>query len=206
MSRALVLVSGGIDSAVALAWAKQNHGELAVASFLYHLRPVRERLAVQRLLQAYPGKLIEIPVPFMRESVDLPDPIPGVPEGYISNRNLIFYSIAGHFAEVQRCETIVGGHNREDCADFPDAAASFFSRLEALTNEALLSRNVRIELPLAAWSKRQVLERAIQWKVPLENTWSCYWDAPVPCGTCSSCAERALAFAELGMEDPLLRS
>lgn len=206
MSRALVLVSGGIDSAVALAWAQQNHNDLVAVSFLYHLRPVQERLAVQRLLQTYRGRLVEVPVPFLRESVDLPDPIPGVPEGYISNRNLIFYSIAAYLGEVHRCDAIVGGHNREDSEDFPDAAAPFFSRLEALTNDALLSRKVRFELPLAAWSKRQVLEQARRWNVPLEHTWSCYWDAPVPCGTCASCTERALAFAELGMEDPLLRS
>ena len=206
MSRALVLMSGGIDSAVALAWAQQKHDELVAISFLYFLRPFRERLAVQRLLQTYRAKLIEAPVPFLRESVDLPDPLPGVPEGYISNRNLVFYSIAGYFAEVHRCDAIVGGHNREDSEDFPDAAASFFSLLESLTNRALLSRKVRIELPLAEWSKRQVLEHAVRWKVPLECTWSCYWDAPVPCGTCASCAERASAFTELGISDPLLKS
>lgn len=206
MSRALVMMSGGIDSAVAMAWAHQKHNELLAVSFLYHLRPFRERLAVQRLLQRYPAKLFEVPLPFLRESVDLPDPLPDVPEGYISNRNLIFYSVAGYFAEVHRCDAIVGGHNRGDSEDFPDAAASFFSLLESLINRALLSRKVGIQLPLSQWTKHEVLEHAIRWGVPLEHTWSCYWDAPVPCGTCASCAERAIAFAELGMADPLLKS
>jgi 7-cyano-7-deazaguanine synthase len=205
MNRALVLMSGGIDSAVALAWAQKNHDSLVAISFLYHLRPFRERLSVQRLLQKYPARLLEVPVPFLRESVDLADPLPEVPEGYISNRNLIFYSIAGYAAEVHRCDAIVGGHNCGDSEDFPDAAASFFSQLESLTNKALLTRKVRIELPLAKWNKKQVLEHAALWGVPLEHTWSCYWDATVPCGTCASCLERAGAFAQLGIADPLLR-
>lgn len=204
MSRALVLMSGGIDSAVALAWTRHQYEEVMAVSFLYYLRPFRERLAVQRLLQIYPGKLVEIPLPFVRESIDLAEPIPGVPEGYVSNRNLMFYAIAGYLAEVHRCEAIVGGHNRGDQEDFPDAAASFFVQLEALTNEALLSRKIRIELPLADWNKNEVLTNGIQWAVPFQHTWSCYWDSDVPCGTCASCRERAEAFAAIGVKDPLL--
>lgn len=205
MSRALVLMSGGIDSAVALCWAQQHYNELIAVSFLYHLRPFRERLAVHRMLQKFPARLIEVPLPFLRESADLPDPIPGVPEGYVSNRNLIFYAIAGNMSETYRCESVVGGHNQGDREDFPDAASSFFARLEDLTNEALLSQEISIELPLADWSKAEVLEHAIRWGLPLEHTWSCYWDAVAPCLKCASCEERAGAFSALGQSDPLLR-
>ena len=204
MTRALVLMSGGIDSAVALAWASKHYEDLIAVSFLYHLRPFRERLSVQRLLQTYAAKLIEVPLPFVRESADLPDPLAGVPEGYISNRNLIFYSISAFFAETKGCDAVIGGHNREDQMDFPDAAPSFFDRLQQITNDALLSRKIRIELPLAGWTKTQVLEHAIQWNVPLQNTWSCYWDGTSPCGKCASCLERAEAFAQIGQQDPLL--
>lgn len=206
MTRSLILMSGGIDSAVALAWALRKGREPVAVSFLYHLRPFRERLAVFRLLETCQAKLLEIPVPFLRESADLPEPLAGVPEGYISNRNLVFYSIAGYLAETYRCDAIVGGHNRGDQEDFPDAAASFFSRLQSLTNEALLARKIRIELPLAEWNKQQVLEHAIQWQVPLQHTWSCYWDRPSPCGNCASCAERSEAFRNAGIADPLLQS
>lgn len=203
MTAALILMSGGIDSAAALAWTENRFEERFAVSFLYHLRPNRERLAVTRLLQYFPARLLEIPMPFLRESVDLPAPLSNVPEGYISNRNLIFYSLAGHLAEVHRCDVIVGGHNLGDQEDFPDAAASFFSRLEKLTNDALLTRKIRIELPLAEWTKQQVLERARDWNVPLQHTWSCYWDGAQPCGKCASCVERAEAFQGAGMIDPL---
>lgn len=206
MTAALILMSGGIDSAVALAWANSRFDERFAVSFLYHLRPFRERLAVTRLLQYFPAKLLEIPMPFLRESVDLPEPLLDVPEGYISNRNSIFYSVSAYLAETHRCDVIVGGHNLEDQEDFPDAAASFVSQLEKLTNEALLTRKIRIELPLAGWTKQQVLERARDWRVPLQHTWSCYWDTALPCGKCASCLERAEAFQGAGMIDPLVQA
>ena len=101
MSRALVLLSGGIDSAVSLTWASREKYEINAISFNYYLRPFREKLAVYRLLQDIPARLIEVPVPFLREAVDLKIKLSaGVPEGYISNRNLIFYSIAAYYAEI----------------------------------------------------------------------------------------------------------
>jgi 7-cyano-7-deazaguanine synthase len=204
MSRSLVMLSGGIDSAVTLAWTSRQNQEIVAISFNYYLRPFRERLAVYRLLQWIPAQLIEVPVPFLREAADLEKKLHGsVPEGYISNRNLIFYSIASHFAERHACETIVGGHNHGDQESFPDAASSFFTRLENLTNEALLTQKVRIELPLRNMTKLEVLEHAVKWNVPLEDTWSCYWDRPSPCGECESCKERNEAFTKLGLKDPL---
>jgi 7-cyano-7-deazaguanine synthase len=204
MSRALILLSGGIDSAVALALASRQQHEISAISFNYYLRPFREKLAVYRMLESYPARLIEVPVPFLREAADLKHKLPKeVPEGYISNRNLIFYSIASYFAEVHSCEIIVGGHNSGDQESFPDASAKFFSRLQSLTNEALLTQKIQIELPLREMTKLQVLKRAVEWGVPLENTWSCYWDRPEPCGQCESCRERTEAFQQLGLKDPL---
>jgi 7-cyano-7-deazaguanine synthase len=205
MSRALILLSGGIDSAAALAWAHKNFEARIALSFDYHLRPFRERLAVYRLLQSFPANLIEVPIPFMREAADARVKLPEtLPEGYVSNRNLIFYSIAAHFAEYNACDAIVGGHTGEDPEAFPDSASSFFRDFEELTNRALLIRKIRIELPFAKLDKTQVLQKALSWRVPLEFTWSCYWDREVPCGTCVSCRERADAFARLGVSDPLI--
>src|SRR5262245_8508195 len=121
MSRALVLVSGGIDSAVALAWAYRQSNEITAIYFNYHLSPFRDKLSCYRLLESYPARLIEVPVPFLREAADLKHKLPqDVPEGYISNRNLIFYSISSYFAEIHSCEIIVGGHNFGDQESFPD--------------------------------------------------------------------------------------
>lgn len=205
MNRALVLMSGGIDSAVTLAWSARQGFEIVALSFNYYLRPFQERKAVYRLLQTYPAHLVEVPMPYLREAADLKKPLPGnVPEGYISNRNMIFYSIASYHAEVYSCDVIVGGHNSGDQASFPDAASTFVERLQDLTNEALLTRKIRIELPLHKMDKTEVLKKALEWNVPLEYTWSCYWDQTNPCGKCQSCRERAEAFQELEVNDPLL--
>jgi len=204
MNCALVLLSGGIDSAAALAWAHQNFSQVKTISFQYYLRPFRERLAVFRLLQHFPSSLLEMPLSFLKEAADFdPKLADQVPQGYISNRNMIFYSIAAHFAEMHGCDALVGGHTAEDQDAFPDAGASFFKHLEDLINEALQMKKIRIQLPLSQYSKLQVLEKAREWKVPFDCTWSCYWDQSLPCGQCVSCIERAAAFRQLGIEDPL---
>jgi 7-cyano-7-deazaguanine synthase len=203
MSRALVLLSGGIDSAVSLAWASKNFTEIAAISFQYYLRPFREQLAVYRLLQHYPARLFEIPLPFIREAADLPQKFSSeVPEGYISNRNMIFYSIACYYAEVNQCDSIVGGHIHSDQESFQDASGRFFERLQSLCNEAILSREIKIELPLAKLNKDEVLQMASKLNVPLQYTWSCYWDGTSPCGQCVSCVERKEAFEQAGLTDP----
>ncbi len=204
MSKAIVLLSGGIDSAACLAWASQRYDQIIAISFQYHNRPFRERLAVLRLLRHFPARLIETPLPFLMEASDFnPEFADHVPEGYVSNRNLIFYSIAAHFSELHGCESIVGGHTAEDQEAFSDAGATFLNRLESLINQALLTRKVTIELPLSQWTKLDVLRKAAEWKVPFECTWSCYWDVAGPCRKCISCKERAEAFKALGLQDPL---
>lgn len=201
MSKALVLLSGGIDSAAVLHWAFQTHEQIGAISYRYHQRPHREILAVHRLLQSYPAKLYEVPLPFLRESSSV-----DVPEGYIPNRNMIFYSIAAYFAETSGSTSLVGGHSAEDENPFPDAGVPFFEALQSLINSALLSGTIQIELPLAHLTKLQVLQKAIEWNVPLQHTWSCYRDASVPCRKCVSCIERAEAFQQLGLPDPLFHS
>jgi 7-cyano-7-deazaguanine synthase len=204
--RALVLLSGGIDSAAALAWSKQNYSDVIAITFQYYLRPFRERLSVFRLLESFRAPLIEVPAEFLRETVDLPQPLnPDVPEGYIPNRNMIFYSIACYYAETKECNTIVGGHIGIDSESFPDASRDFFQRFSDLANHALLTRKIKIELPFAKNTKAEVIKNAIEWGVPLESTWSCYWDSKQPCGKCVSCVERAEAFASVGIQDPLVK-
>ncbi len=204
MSRTLIMLSGGIDSAVTLAWAHRHQDPLLALSFQYFLRPVRERLAVFRLLEKYPAKFIEIPLPFLKEVTDFDrDTGNDFPEGYISNRNMIFYSIAAHYAELYGCDRIIGGHTIEDQEVFPDASPEFFGDLQKLIHHALLKGQIRIEMPLGKMTKLQVMQQACDWKVPFEDTWSCYWDGDHPCGTCVSCSERAEAFRRLGVSDPL---
>jgi 7-cyano-7-deazaguanine synthase len=201
---ALVLLSGGLDSAVALAWAHQKFEQVQAITFQYYLRPFRERLSVLRLLQKFPSRLWEVPLPFLKEAGDFHAELTAkAPEGYVSNRNIIFYSIAVHYAELQECSIIIGGHTAEDQEAFPDAGSVFLHHLQDLTNQALQLHKIRIELPLSSFTKLQVLQKAVEWRVPLEYTWSCYSDGMEPCGKCISCTERRAAFRELGINDPL---
>ena len=204
MSCALVLLSGGVDSAAALGWAQHRYQKIKAISFQYYLRPFRERLAVFRLLQHVPAGLIEVPLPFLQEAADFDSKHSHrAPEGYISNRNMIFYSIAIYFAEMHECTSIVGGHTAEDQEAFPDAGSHFFQELQDLAKQALQIHKVKIELPLAGYTKLQVLQKAVERNIPLEYTWSCYWNQREPCGICISCTERAEAFRTLGINDPL---
>jgi 7-cyano-7-deazaguanine synthase len=213
VENALVLLSGGIDSAVSLYWAMAQHWNVRTLEFEYHLRPSRERRACQELRRSA-GLLNPaiVPVEFLREIVDLPrgmldnPSLAGAPEGYLPSRNLIFYSIAAYYAEIWNIRSIVGGHNRTDHESFPDAGQGFFAGLEALFSLGMWSyrsTRTRILLPLIEFDKIQVLALGRDLNVPFEFTWSCYFDAERPCGSCASCEERQAAFQALGLSDPL---
>src|SRR5437764_1142840 len=135
---AIVLLSGGIDSAVALFWARQQGYRLWALEFEYHLRPRRERECAAALAALTGATRMPVAVPFLYEAADLAEAgmkaehLEQSPRGYIPARNLVFYSIAGYYAEALQAGVIVGGHNREDAARFPDAGRSFFDTLGQL--------------------------------------------------------------------------
>ncbi len=202
---ALVLLSGGLDSAVSLYWALSRGWEVATIEFEYYLRPQRERRACLSLRErAGIRDSIIVPLGFIREVSDLPDEIVLnsslhlSPEGYIPARNLLFYSLAAYYAELGGRRYIVGGHNRSDSESFPDAGQDFFSYLNALFSLGMWSHSkigTEIVLPLILLDKTQVLRLGDTLGVPFDLTWSCYHDGETPCGSCASCLERDAAFA-----------
>jgi 7-cyano-7-deazaguanine synthase len=210
---ALVLLSGGVDSAVALYWALARGWKVHSLEFDYHLRPGRERRACLDLRSSAPIKdSVVVPVTFIRETVDLPpgmltNPVlANAPEGYVPSRNLIFYSIAAYYAEIWNARFIVGGHNRTDHESFPDAGKEFLAHFEDLLRLGMWSYPetcTRVVLPLIEFDKSQVIALGRDLHVPYEYTWSCYCDSEQPCGVCVSCVERGEAFHQLGLTDPL---
>jgi 7-cyano-7-deazaguanine synthase len=209
---AIVLLSGGIDSAVALFWARHQGYRLFALEFEYHLRPKRERECAAALAAPTGAVRIPVPVPFLYEAEDLAeagmkaDHLRESPRGYIPARNLVFYAIAGYHAEALGAGVIVGGHNKDDAARFPDAGRPFFETLTQLFSRAMWSpagRALRIVLPLAEKDKTATVKLGLELGVPFGHTWSCYEDAPHPCGRCPHCEERARAFAACGVTDPL---
>lgn len=213
MDRAIVLLSGGVDSAVALWWAKKQGWDIRPLTFDYFGRPKREDAAVRMLSsRAGTADVRHVDLPFLKEVDDLRKEgfenriLLDSPEGYIPGRNLIFYGLAGYYAELDAARYLVGGHNGVDPESFPDSSPKFFNFLNSVFHLSLWSYDrspVQILVPLSGKSKEEVVRMGLEMKVPFDITWSCYWDRAVHCGTCVSCRERKDAFAALGLEDPV---
>lgn len=206
---AIVLASGGIDSAVALAWALEEGWQPRALTFHYHERPDAEIDALQRQLDRRDlAEPVEIDLAFLREvedfDVDAPH-LDDAPSGYVPARNPVFYSIAAHVAEKRGIEAIVGGHNGGDGDSFPDARGEFFLDLFDLFNRGLFSGDdnpLKIHLPLKDRTKADVLQLGDDLDVDFAATWSCHYDGEIHCGTCASCRKRRAAFEATGLDDP----
>jgi 7-cyano-7-deazaguanine synthase len=159
------------------------------------------------------AQYIEISLPFLQSATDLKRTdshlLKGikVPEGYIPTRNLIYYALAAYYSEVYSAEYIIAGHLETDSIGFPDATPAFFQAIESIINLMQLNPKEifpkQILLPFLTKTKTEVIQLAVQLKVPLELTWSCYYDNLVHCENCESCWEREEAFDEAEINDPL---
>lgn len=213
MDRAIVLLSGGIDSAVTMWWARDQGWDVRPLTFDYFGRPKREHEAIAALVKHAGVRPVRtVGLPFLQEVDDLrPSGFENTalhdsPEGYIPARNLIFYSLAAYFAELDGIRYLVGGHNGTDPESFPDASPRFFESLNRVFGMSLWSYKqtpVEIVVPLRGKSKEEVLRMGQGLGVPFGLTWSCYWDQDVHCGTCVSCRERREAFEAIGLKDPV---
>ena len=181
----MVLVSGGIDSAVALDWARKRYRPLAV-SYQVAGRPRGEARACAAIVRRAGVEHLPVAVPFLRPRAS----------GYAPARNLVFHSIALAIAEDRKAKAVIAGHNASDAAAFADARPSYLRRVEGLGN------GIRILLPLARLTDAQVIARGLRQGVPLELTWSCYRDGARPCRRCSACRGRLESFQHSGLEDP----
>ena len=210
--KALVMLSGGLDSATCLYWAKEKFADVSAITFNYFGRIVQEKRAAAKLAKgAGVSKLIEVDLPFVKETSDFyngrlkKQDSEAMWTSYVPARNLIFYSIAAHHAEYLGARWIVGGHNLHDTIFFKDASKGYIGRLNALFKEGCLmcdDRAYQVLLPLARMNRMQIVRLAIKLKTPVGQTWSCHMEGKVHCGRCYACKQRLEAFGTLGLKDP----
>lgn len=210
MTKAIVLVSGGIDSTVALWWVLRRGWKAIPLTFDYFARAKAEKSAVRNVLKkAGIDHSIVVQLGNVKEVYDLakegqlPSTMKHAPEGYIPARNMIFYSIAAYYAEIEGADYIVGGHNRGDPEEFPDSGQSFFRQMNELLKKGLWSyrrKPVRISIPLRGRTKLEVVKLGLRLGAPLILTWSCRFDGTKPCGECSSCIERNKALSSVSLD------
>ncbi len=214
--KAIVMLSGGLDSATCLYWAKAKFSDLCTITFNYFGRLMQEKRAVDRLVSAAGIKdLIEVDLPFVKEAGDFySSNLKSISDAewvssYVPMRNMIFYSITAHYAEYLGAKWIIGGHNLHDVKLFRDASKDYIDKLNRLLEEGCLFCNgqpYQVLLPLADMDRKQIIKLAMKLKTPIELTWSCHKEENVHCGRCYACKQRLEAFEVLGLKDPAFSS
>jgi 7-cyano-7-deazaguanine synthase len=206
MQKAIVLLSGGLDSATAL-WSIEDTHEVYGLSFRYGTSNKKEMRAARRLAKAADVKEhIVVEVGFLKELGELLSEGElekiNLPDCYIPGRNTIFFGIAAYFAEIKGAELIVTGHNSED--NFPDSSKEYFDAVNKTISigSGRGKRGAKVIAPFLEMDKVQILHIAKRLKVPLRMTWSCHKDGSSPCGTCIGCIAMQRALRETGTETP----
>jgi 7-cyano-7-deazaguanine synthase len=210
LASALVLLSGGIDSATALYLTRQEFDEVYTMNMVYTQTYDSEAEASRKLAtEAGVKEHLSIYLPFFKdlENRYRPEPSSTISPAYLPARNIVFYGVATAYAETLSATRIVFGSNADDAKELPDARPSFIRLMNELvrigTRAGAEGNSIEIVNPLLEFSKTDVLKLAIELKVPLQLTWSCYENAKTPCGKCRGCRMRSDAFVATGIPDPL---
>ena len=215
---AVVLLSGGLDSATCAAQAIQDGYRVTALSFDYGQRHDRELQAAKEIAQALKiqgHEVVSINLAqwggssLTDDSLDVPTE--GmisenvIPSTYVPGRNTVFIAIALSLAEAQDAEAIYLGINAVDYSGYPDCRPEY---LAAFQNLAVLSSKAGLEgrapdlvAPLVMDSKADIVRRALRLGVPIEKTWSCYEGGQDPCGLCDACRIRDEALLRVGRDD-----
>jgi 7-cyano-7-deazaguanine synthase len=220
--RAVVLLSGGLDSTTAAALARREGWELYGLTVRYGQVHALETAAARRVavalgfvrhveldvnLAAFGGSTLtgDGAVP-----KDRPLDAAGIPSTYVPARNTVFLSLALAWSEVLGADRIVIGVNALDYSGYPDCRPEYIAAFEHLADQATKAgvegRRVRVWAPLQHLSKADIIRLGVELGIDYAMTHSCYDPGPDgrPCGRCDSCRLRARGFEEVGIEDPLL--
>jgi 7-cyano-7-deazaguanine synthase len=224
--RAVVLLSGGLDSYTAAAIVKSQGFELYALTIAYgqrHAREIESARAVARALAC--ARHLELPIDLraiggssLTSDASVPrdrdltatDVQADIPSTYVPARNTIFLSLALAWAEVLEASDLVMGVNALDYSGYPDCRPEFIRAFESLaalaTRAGVEGGRFRVHTPLIDLTKAEIIRRGLSLALDYGLTHSCYDPPPDgrPCGRCDSCALRARGFAEAGVSDPLV--
>ena len=229
--KAVVLLSGGMDSCVTAAIAHETH-QLALVHASYGQRTERrerqsfdeiadfysanERLVVRldHLSQiggsALTDKRIAVPervrAPLGARQIEVENPSAGneIPVTYVPFRNAHFLAVAVSWAEVIGASAIFIGAVAEDSSGYPDCRPAYYRVFQQLVREGTRPETqIEIVTPVIGMRKREIIQRGIELGAPLDRTWSCYQFDDEACGSCDSCRLRLKAFMEAGVTDPI---
>jgi len=216
--RAVVLLSGGLDSATALAWARQQGLECHALSVDYgqrHQSELHAATQVARALGAHEHRTMRVDLAGIGGSaltdwsIALPEQSSaGIPISYVPARNTLLLALALGWAEVLAAADLVIGVNAVDFSGYPDCRPEFIRSFEALASLATKSgvegAAFRVHAPLIAMSKAQIIRCGEQWGVDYAMTVSCYQadSEGRACGRCDSCRLRRQGFEAAGVDDP----
>jgi 7-cyano-7-deazaguanine synthase len=216
-SRAVVLLSGGMDSCVCAALAVRDHEAAAVHVSYGQRTEERERqsfLAICRRLNIQDKLMIRneafraiggsaltddgIPVP-EAEAVGR-----GVPVTYVPFRNAHFLAVAVSWAEVLGADAVYIGAVEPDSSGYPDCRPAYYEAFNAVVKTGTKEGKIKIVTPLIAMRKAEIIRLGLELNAPFDLTWSCYSREDQACGVCDSCVLRLRAFETAGVRDPIL--
>ena len=216
--RAVVLASGGMDSATAAYHAREQGYELYLLHTSYGQQTeAREFECAKRLadetnaaqfLRVETSHLAAIGGSSLTDdelAVDDADlESEEIPTSYVPFRNANLLSMAVSYAEANHCDAVFVGAHSEDFSGYPDCRPEFFDAFQRVVDVGTKDdTNVSLRAPFVEWSKTDIAERGVELGVPYEHTWSCYRAEEPACGTCDACAFRLQAFQNVGVRDPI---
>ena len=216
--RAIILLSGGMDSCITVASAKVDGFDLSLLHVNYGQKTEnRELTAFNNIADHYMvNERLVIDISHLSVIGDscLTDKNIGVPDANLDNsdipisyvpfRNANILSAAVSWAEALKASAIYIGAVEEDSSGYPDCRRSFFDAFEAVINAGTKPEtNIKLITPLITLTKKEIVKKGISFNAPLHLTWSCYKNEDIPCGKCDSCALRTRGFLQAGIKDPL---
>ncbi len=217
--KAVVLLSGGLDSTTTLAIALADGCEVTALSFRYGQRHTRELTSAENVCRHYNVNHVVIDLnlssfrsALTRKDIDVPmdregDLAENIPITYVPARNIVFLSIAAGLCESIDADRIYIGANVVDYSGYPDCRPEFFEAYEEMlakgTKTGVEGHPIKIMLPILHMSKADIVRTGKKLGAPLELTWSCYNGGDRACGHCDSCRLRLEGFRQAGYRDEI---